>query len=119
MKAGAGRYKNRLEIQRNEPRTVNRQRVDNWVPYCTRYGSLKPIRAVERYIATSNNEVLISHTIRLRFDSKTRLINEGFRVKYHPDTDLPERYFAVESVIDPDERRKEIELHVVERSFER
>ena len=116
---GAGRYRHKLLIEQNCPKTVNRQRVDDWRTYVRRSGSLRPLRAVERYINEAHQEVLISHTIRLRFDSKTAAITESHRVVYSPGHNLPKRYFAIKSAIDPDERRREIELHVIERAFER
>lgn len=113
-KTGAGQYRHYVKIQKNEPTTnAARQQVDDWKPFCERRCKITPISVTDQYLLDANSEVLISHTIRMRNDSKTRLINEGFLVTFQS------RLFEVQSAIDPDECRKEIELRVMERSFTR
>lgn len=115
---GAGRYRHSCTIERNTPTTVNRELVDDWQTYITRKGSIKPVKAIELQ-QDANQEVLISHTIRFRYDANTVRITERDRVKFQPGHGLPARWFQITSVFDPDERQKEIELEVIERSFER
>ena len=111
---GAGQYRHFVEIKRNEPTTnAARQQVDEWQLFCERRCRITPVIATEQYTLDANSEVLVSHIIRLRNDPKTKQINEGFLVVFEG------RSFEVQSAIDPDGYRKEIELRVTERSFSR
>lgn len=114
----AGTFRHKLIIERNAATTVNRQKVDNWAEFIPRKGRIIPVKADERQQADAQQEVLITHRIRLRWDTKTSQITDGDRAKYLPGFSRPARYFAILSAIDPDETRREIELEVIERTFE-
>ena len=88
------------------------------MPIASRRGSLRPIQPKDRYETDANQQVIASHTIRFRHDPVTTSIDATYRLTYQVDGQ-PKRVFHVAYAFDPDERRREIEVHVIERPFER
>lgn len=111
----AGRYRTPIAIERNQRTTEAGQRVDSWRSWLNRRGSVRAVSARENAQADVQNTVLISHTIRLRSDSQSRLITPGMRVRIEARK-TPRQILHIESVIDIEERGIELELRCVERA---
>lgn len=106
----AGRYKHRVQIEKNEPTKdeQTRQRVDVWVFWFRRRASIKPARAREVFFEDAKRQQLITHTIRMRSDSRTREITPKHRIRFGT------RIFEIEGVTYPDERGIELEIQAIE-----
>jgi SPP1 family predicted phage head-tail adaptor len=97
----AGDKRNKITIQVQSGTTMQEGlEIPNWIIYRETMASIEPIRGRELFQAqTANSE--ISVRIRTRFISG---VNPSMRVLYR------EQAYDIETVIDPSERHKELEL---------
>lgn len=79
-------------------------RTETWVEFCTCQASIRPISASER-IKSNREEMIVSHRIKIRYRSG---ITNGMRMVYHG------RVFDIASVINIDEKNREIEILATE-----
>lgn len=113
----AGRYRTPIVIERSRRTTseATGERVDSWASWIHRRASVKAVSAREQQNTDTVSTVLITHTVRLRYDAQTMLIGPGMRVRIEARAQ-PREILHIESVINIDERCVELELRCVQRA---
>lgn len=111
VEAWSGWYDRQVVICKNVP-TVNSdgQEVEGETEYCRRWVRITPIRGRERFIAQQAQSD-VTHRVRMRYDSETKLIEPTFWIKKLDGTRLD-----IRTVIDVDDAHMEIELECNRRS---
>lgn len=114
----AGRYRTLITIEKSTRTTSTEtgERLDKWSGWITRRASVKAVSARELQDTDTVSTVLISHTVRLRYDAQTKDILQGMRIRIEA-RDTPREILHIESVINVDERSVELELRCVQRSI--
>lgn len=109
----AGRLRHRVLVEKNlgESYSDAGTPVEVWATVVERWAAIEPLTGREPVVGDQVKPE-VTHTVRLRY---TQNVNPGWRVKWiDPKTNLS-RVFNIDSVMDRDERHKELTLNVVEQ----
>jgi SPP1 family predicted phage head-tail adaptor len=100
-----GKLRHRITIQQpSETKDEYKRPTTDWVDFATVWAAVEPLRGRE-YLLAQNTNTELSVRVRIRY---LRGVTPGMRVKYG------ERFFDIQSVIDVDERHREMHLMCVE-----
>jgi head-tail adaptor len=114
MGVGAGKYRHFVTIQRftTSKGTYGTDQKDWYDDVDDIPCEIRPLRG-EEYFRSRQTQAFVSHKITIRYT----LLSDGTKIKpsnARLTTDNGDRVFNIESIIDPFERHKELELMVVE-----
>lgn len=107
MRAGALRHKVTIEQPTNSQDSMGGL-TQTWTTYAIRFAEVKPLSGREFFDA-QQYAADVNYRIRLRYDDTSKNITPSMRVSWDS------RVFDIESVINRDERNKEIILMCLER----
>ena len=110
IRAWAGEYDQRVTICKNVPTThADGQQVEVESDWIRRWAAVHPVGGGERY-GSQQVQADVTHQIRMRSDTKTRLITPEMWIKLRDGTRLD-----IKRVVDLELKRIEIEIECNER----
>ena len=114
MGVGAGKYRNFITIQRftTSKGTYGSDQKDWYDDTDDVPAEIRPLRG-EEYFRSKQTQAYISHKITIRYIT----LSDGTKIKpsnCRMVTDIGDRVFNIESIIDPFERHRELEIMAVE-----